>query len=466
MKPTFGALSAGLLVALCGLAQAQTPVLTFESAWERVKSGSDQLAAAQAGVDSKTLQSQGLRGLGGPTVQLTASAYAYNLNLDVNLDTVNKSLSQVGQLLPASLQSMGISLPQFPSSYSYNRSDTGTTKAISVVWPFYNGGVADSVRGFVQAQEDEARADADKTGQALMTQLVQRYFGAQLSARAASLRQAALEDIAEHDAATAKMLAAGVISRVERLQAQVALEEAKRQAQKAQSDAELAAVALARALQMDALVTPATPLFVLTQPVESLTYFLSEALARHPGLAKVAAKQAQAEQLHQGQEGLRKPQVFGFGQRQLQTGQADWVAGVGVRWTLFDAVDRDLLAAASTKQIDQAQRTELQARNDISLLVEKNWRQLEQARRQFLATEPGVTLAKEVLRLRRAALREGTGTVLELMDADVNLAKMETERAQVAYDYVLALAHLLESCGLSDAFSSYAHRADVRMEGS
>jgi len=465
MKPHIHVLSASLFMALGGLAQAQTSALSFESAWERLKSSSDQLAAAQAGVDSKTLQSQGLEGLGGPVVQLTAAAYTYNMNLDVNLDPVNKSLAQIGQLLPSSLQSMGISLPQFPSSYTYNRSDNGSTKAISFVWPIYTGGVADSVRGFVQAQGDEARADADKTNQSLETQLVQRYFGAQLSARAASLRQAALDDITEHDAATAKMLATGVISRVERLQAQVALEEAKRQAQKAQSDAELAAVALARTLQSATLLTPVTPLFVLTQPIEPLTHFLSEALSRHPGLAKVAAKQAQAEQLHQGQEGLRKPQVFAFGQRELQTGQADWVAGVGVRWTLFDAVNRDKLAAASAKQIEQAERTEQQARSDISLLVEKNWRQLEQTRRQFLATEPGVTLAKEVLRLRRAALREGTGTVLELMDADVNLAKVETERAQVAYDYVLALANLLESCGLSEAFSAYANRADVRIEG-
>jgi outer membrane protein TolC len=467
MKPRLCVLSAGLLMTLCTMSQAQTPLkLTFESAWERVKSSSDQLAAAQAGVDSKNLQSQGLQGLGGPVVQLGAAAYSYNLNLNLNLDPVNKGLAQIVQRLPASLQSIASNMPQFPSSYNYNQSDSGITKTISFVWPLYTGGVTDAVRGFVQAQGDEARADADKTSQTLATQLVQRYFGAQLSSKAASLRLAALDDIAEHDAATAKMLSAGVISRVERLQAQVAFEDAKRQSQKAQSDVELAAVALARTLQSDTRVAPTTPLFVLTQPIEPLTHFLSEALDRHPGLAKVMAKQAQAEQLHRGQEGLRKPQVFAFGLSELQTSRADWVAGVGVTWTLFDAVDRDKLEAASAKQIEQAQRTELQARNDISLLVEKNWRQVEQARRQFLATEPGVTLAKEVLRLRRAALREGTGTVLELMDADVNLAKVETERAQVAYDYVLALANLLESCGLSDSFSIYANRADVRIEGS
>ena len=96
--------------------------------------------------------------------------------------------------------------------------------------------------------------------------------------------------------------------------------------------------------------------------------------------------------------------------------------------------------------------------------MEKNWRTLEQTRQQFLATATGVVLAQEVVRLRTAALREGTGTALELMDAEVNQVKVETERAQVAYDYVVALALLLESCGLSEQFSAYASRADIRVQ--
>jgi outer membrane protein TolC len=463
MAPHCRALCFWFFWGLCAWAQAQVPSMSFESALARVRAGSDQLAAAQAGVDSKALQAQALQGLGGPVVSLSASVYAYNLNLNVNLDTVNQSLAQIGQQLAVPLQSLHIPLPQFPSSYTFNRSDTGTTRSVSAVWPIYSGGVNEAARSFVQAQADEARADADKTGHEVGTQLVQRYFGAQLAAKAATLRQAAFEDIAQHDAATARMLAAGVVSRVERLQAQAAFEEARRNAKKAQSDAELAAVALAHMVKSQTLGELATPLFVLTQPIEPLSHFLGEALTRHPGLAKVSAKQAQAEQLHHGQEGLRKPQVFVFGQHDLKLGDADWVGGVGVRWTLFDSVDRDTLSAASNKQIEQVAHTERQARSDISLLVEKNWRTLEQARQQFLATEPGVMLAREVLRLRTAALRAGTGTALELMDADVNLAKVETERAQVAYDYVHALASLLESCGLSEQFSAYASRADVRV---
>ena len=458
-------LAATLCLVTCGPVKAQPQTMTFETAWERVKSGSDQLAAAQAAVDSKTLQERGLKGLGGPVVSLSAAAYAYNASLDVNLDPVNQRLTQISQQLPIPLQNLPIPLPvpQFPSSYTFNRHDTGTTKSISAVWPIYAGGASDAVRGFVAAQGSEARADADRTGHELATLLVQRYFGAQLAGKAAALRQTALDDIRQHDAATAKMLSAGVISRVERLQAQQAYEEARRNALKAQDDAELASIALARTVKLESVVKPETPLFVITQPIEPLPHFLDQALLRHPGLAKVNAKKSQAEQLHQGQEALRKPQLFAFGQRELKTGSANWIGGLGVRWTLFDAVDRNALAAASNKQIEQAERSEAQTRSDIGLLVEKNWRSVEQARQQFLATAAGVTLSREVLRLRTAALREGTGTVLELMDAEVNQAKVQTERAQVAYDYVMALARLLESCGLSEEFSRYIARADVKM---
>ena len=139
------------------------------------------------------------------------------------------------------------------------------------------------------------------------------------------------------------------------------------------------------------------------------------------------------------------------------------MAGISVRWTLFDSIDRDALAASSQKMIEQTQHLDAQARSDIALLVEKNWRAVDQDRRQFLATQAGLELAAEVLRLRRSALREGTGTALELIDAEVNQAKVQTERAQFAYDYVLALAHLLESCGLSAQFGSYIARADVKI---
>ena len=451
---------------LCLFSALALPVhaapLGFDAALQQMQQRSDQLAASRSAIESAQLRRDAMQRLGGPVVNLTGAAYAYNANLDVDLNPLNRARPGVLSQLPPQLLAPLAQLPHLPSSYTLNRHKSDTTASVSAVWPIYMGGASDAARGLLEAQTHEAEADAAKTGHEATTLLVQRYFGAQLAQRAAVLREAALATIEQHDAAAQKMLDAGVIARVERLQARSALEEARRNARKARDDAELAATALTRTLKASDRVTPTSPLFVLAEPLPPLPQFIDTALARHPGLDKVAAKKEQATQLHAAQEALRKPQVFAFGQRQLKTGKdADWVAGLGVRWTLWDSIDRNALAASSQRQIEQAERTGEQARSDIALLVEKRWLGVEQARRQFLAQAPGLELADEVLRLRTSGLKAGTSTTLDLIDAQVNLAKAQTERAQAAHDYVKALADLLESCGLSDEFGSYMARADV-----
>jgi outer membrane protein TolC len=456
------------LAALCLLAAcaARAEPLSFDAAWEIFNARSERLAGDRAAVQGKELQLQGLKGLGGPSVSVFAASLAYNANLNVNLDPLQQKLTQFEQLLPL----LGLQLPlpnplpALPASYTFNQHDTLTTASLSAVWPLYTGGLTGATRGFARAQRDEARADADSSLHELSTLLVQRYFGAQLALQAVHLGQSALQAIEQHDATAQRLLAAGQISTIERLQARVALAEAQRSARKAQDDAELAATALERTLHLHTPVAPLTPLFVSSEPIAPLAHFLDAAQQLHPGLAKFAAKQQQAQDLHQGQEALRQPQVFAFGQRQIKAGNADWVAGIGVRWTLFDSVDRNALAGASQKLVDQAALAQDQARSDIALLVEKQWRAVEQARRQFLATQPVLQLAEEMRVLRRAALQAGTGTALESMDAAVSQARVLTQRAQSAYDYVLALAQLLQSCGLSEQFGSYSARADIRLE--
>lgn len=126
-------------------------------------------------------------------------------------------------------------------------------------------------------------------------------------------------------------------------------------------------------------------------------------------------------------------------------------------------MDRDRLAASAQRKIEQAELTEQQALADIALLVEKNWLAVDQARTQYLAQQAQEELARELLRLRAAALRGGTGTALELIDAELNLARVQTERAQTAHQYVQALAALLESTGQAGEFERYMAQADIQI---
>ena len=86
-----------------------------------------------------------------------------------------------------------------------------------------------------------------------------------------------------------------------------------------------------------------------------------------------------------------------------------------------------------------------QAERDIPTLIEKNWRALENARIQYLSTASSVELARENIRLQTVAFQQGQVTSLEVVDARLNLAKVETQRAQTAYHYVMGLAQLLEA---------------------
>lgn len=136
---------------------------------------------------------------------------------------------------------------------------------------------------------------------------------------------------------------------------------------------------------------------------------------------------------------------------------------MAVRWTLWDSIDRDALAASSQRKIEQAELTQAQALSDIALLVEKNWLGVEQARRQYQAQQAQEDLARELLRLREAGLREGTSTTLDLIDASLNLAKVQTKRAELANQYVQALAALLESTGQSEEFDRFMAQADIQI---
>ena len=450
-----------LLGMCCALAQPAAP-LSFAQAQTALLERSDQLAAAHSAVDSARLRRQGVAGLGGPSVSVTGMAYRYSVNADINLDPARRVLDgalgmlppEVGQLLPGT--------PQLPSSVSLQREKNNASANLSLIWPIYMGGVSDAVRSGLDGATDEALADAASSRESLQSLLVQRYFGAQLAERAAQLRLRALDAVRQHDSAAQSMLQVGVIAKVERLQAQAALADAEQQARKARDDAQLAARALARTVKAQALVQPTSPLFVSSRPLAPLEEFVAAAQQLHHGLDKVQAKRRQAESLHDAQEALRKPQVLAFGLHELATsGKPNWVAGVAVRWTLWDSLDRDALAASSLRKIDQAESMQAQVRSDLALLVEKNWLGVEQARRQYLAQQAQEDLARELLRLRAAGLKEGTSTVLDLMDARTNLAKVQTQRAESANLYVQALAALLESSGQGDAFARYMAQADI-----
>ena len=447
--------------------------LSLEQAQNILLQVSPKLAANEAAIAASQYQTDALKTIDNPLVFARVSASAYHVEEDIDLSSlkngivneINNSVDEVIPPIPPTTD-----LPNFgelvgerlPDSYDFNRSGSTTGAGIGVVWPIYTAGRTTALTGASDARTQEAVADSLLDKNELYNTLIERYFKAQLAIIAAYLREDAYDTLQQTDHMAERLFEEGFISRVDRLEAQSALADAKSESVNANNDARLAMIALQRLLRTDYRIKPTTPLFVSSRPLPDVSYFQDLALANHPGLQKVAAKRAQAQQLHALSDTGYKPTVMLYGYGQVEK-DPSWVAGISATWKLWGGLDKTASLASSNAQIRQADLSEIEVSDNLLLLVEKNWHDINNAQSRYQALQSNVDLAAEVLRLRQLGLQEGVNTTVDVVQAQTQSLKARTEQAQAANSYVQALAALMQSCGTPLAFNTYLNAADIRL---
>lgn len=447
-------------------------LLSLEQAQNILLQVSPKIAANQAAIAASEYETDALKTIDHPLVFARASATAYNLDADVDLSSIkNGIINDVNSSIDGINPPINIEdLPDFgelvgdriPDTYDLKRSGSTTGAGLGVVWPIYTAGRTAALTGASTARTQEAVADSILDTNELYNTLVERYFKAQLAIIAAYLRDDAYDTVQQVDHMAQRLLEEGFISRVDRLEAQSALADAKSESVNANNDARLAMMALQRLLRTDYRIKPSTPLFVSSRPLPDVNYFQDLALNNHPGLQKVAAKRAQAQQLHALSDTGYKPTVMLYGYSQVEK-DPSWVAGISASWKLWGGLDKKASLASSNAKIRQADLSEIEVSDNLLLLVEKNWHDVNNAQSRYQALQSNVDLAAEVLRLRQLGLQEGLNTPIDVVQAQTQYLKARTEQAQAANTYVQSLAALMQSCGTPLAFNAYLNAADIRL---
>lgn len=447
-------------------------LLSLEQAQNILLQVSPKIAANQAAIAASEYETDALKTIDHPLVFARASATAYNLDADVDLSSIkNGIINDVNSSIDGINPPIDIeNLPDFgelvgdriPDTYDLKRSGSTTGAGLGVVWPIYTAGRTAALTGASTARTQEAVADSILDTNELYNTLVERYFKAQLAIIAAYLRDDAYDTVQQVDHMAQRLLEEGFISRVDRLEAQSALADAKSESVNANNDARLAMMALQRLLRTDYRIKPSTPLFVSSRPLPDVNYFQDLALNNHPGLQKVAAKRAQAQQLHALSDTGYKPTVMLYGYSQVEK-DPSWIAGISASWKLWGGLDKKASLASSNAKIRQADLSEIEVSDNLLLLVEKNWHDVNNAQSRYQALQSNVDLAAEVLRLRQLGLQEGLNTPIDVVQAQTQYLKARTEQAQAANTYVQSLAALMQSCGTPLAFNAYLNAADIRL---
>lgn len=427
---------------------AQTPALDFSQARQLAHDRVDSIKVEAAETAKREGEAKSARSLHGPKIELDSKQIWGRKTLDYG--TVN-----LGGLIP------GLHLP--PIDLYHEEDIGGPRAAINAQLPIYMGGAINAkVRAADEAvYESQARTQAQRD--TVDTELAQKYFAVQL---ARSIERLQNEMLHQQELEVRKALRfekTGTISRLERMAVEVNRDTAKRELLTAQTNRRVAESELAGLLREENVGELKTPLFVVTEDIGTLKSWQDKALGASPVLKSVVAQRRQAEQGVTAAKAAWHPQVYAFAnynmiKHYLTIPEPDWIAGIGLKFTLWDNKDRNASIAAANSLVTKAQAAHDEARNRIQTAVQTAYLKSNEAREAYRLTDSTLSLAKENLRLREKGFSEGLSTADEVNDARTKLLAAEIARRVAAYRFVVAWAMLNAACGDMNAFEQSVTR--------
>jgi len=463
---------------------SRTP-LTYAEAEARLRTTSSLGRAAGYGVQAAEAQAQVAAGLNRPTVSLDAQLIRYRKTFDLSLsDALDRAQSDLGAAIPGLIsdlpgvpgdvlnavgQRLEAALPEIfaalPHDIRLQVDDTTFRPTVTALQPIYTGGAIPALRRAAAANVDLAEARRQEALNLESVNLARAYFGQVLAAEALKIALETRDGFDLHLHNARRMEEEGMLSRAQTLQVEVARDAAQRQVNRAELEHENAVASLARVADVEAGVTPTTPLFVNRDPVGPASVFLDSAGQSNSRIVQAQAGRDLAEAGADLAASRMKPSVYAFGTYNMNPDDAlptepDWAFGLGARYTLMSSLDRRRMLGAARAQASAAGEVERQARDDARLLVTRAYNQVELARRQFLTMDSSLAAARENLRVQEVGFREGEATAASVIDARNLLGTARLQRAAAAYEYDLSLSALLAAAGSDQTLNDYLQRDD------
>ena len=438
---------------------AAQAAMTFDDARAIYREKSALFRVDAAEVERARAAAESAKALSGPRVDLIAMHVEGKKEIEID---VPEKIQSAGKLLGR------YNLPvSIPSSYGINYDLGGPRAVVQATWPLYTGGRISAQQDALAHKVREAEALQSERVEEKDAELAQRYWGVQLARSVAQLRESRLADEEAQVARAKRFEAKGLISKLERMSVEVSRDTAKREATVAETSARVAEAELMAELREKTLPELSTPLFVLTGDLGTLSGWQKKARLNSPLLRKTDAQIQQAQEGVRAAKGNFHPQVFAFGMKNLVKHyltpvEPDWMAGIGVKFTLWDNKDRMSDISAAKALVTKATAAREETDNKLMSAVEVAFLRTTEAREEYDLTVSTVALAAENLRLREKSFSEGLSTALDVREARTQLTGAEIAQRAAAYKFVVSWAMLHASSGAMPEFSDSLKRADLR----
>lgn len=336
---------------------------------------------------------------------------------------------------------------------------------VTVVWPIFTGLKIYSAYDAAKENVNARKAEFDMAQNAILMDVTTKYFMLRLAEELTVLRESTMKNLEGHLERSRKLEEGGQISKAERLRAEVALAEAQNALEDALRDQSLARMALASLLRTDTSITATTPVEA-PELDRSMEDFKQMAREKHPGLRQLRTERKRSHDAVRAARADWFPTVALFGYRELYTKdltilEPEWAVGAKAQWDLpilGGAESRAKVSSAKAMERSLASKEE-QTLDNINLLVEKRWREMEHAKSRLTSLVKTRELADEALRSQTRAYEAGLATGLDVVDAELSLSRLQVADLKAHYDAVVAWLGLLEAAGEIEAAGTLIGKA-------
>lgn len=432
--------------------------ISFDQAWQVLQQENNSLAAQRSNVERYEHLKNATDNLNLPSVTVGANYTRLDTDVTLSGEDLTASLGHVSPLGQAIL-------PLFKDVTSTITERDIFSSSIRAVWPIFTGGRINAAQSAAEGRKEQAQSELAMETQARFEDLSKYYFSVLLAQEVVETRRLVEQGLTKHRDNALKLEQQGQIARVERLQAESALDKAVIERKKAEKSLEIAQSALTQILNQTTNVEPADSLFI-NQNLPEQSLFVERTLDTYPGLALLDAKEKQADSLIKAEKGKYYPEVYLYGDYSLHEDDSlasqmkpDWLVGVGVNIPLIENSGRSDQVKAAHSAVSQVRYLKAQAKQDLSVLVQKTYLEAQQAQEEVLGLESSIELASENLNLRQKAFSQGLSTSTDVVDAQLYVASVQTQKAAASFNYLISLSKLLALSSEMDAFSQYQHNA-------
>lgn len=334
---------------------------------------------------------------------------------------------------------------------------------IRLVQSIYEGGRVASALRASKLTREQSLAQYQAVVADTLLEVRRSYYDTLLAEQQIKVRTASVDLLQKELEDTTRRYDAGTVPRFNVLRAEVELANAKPRLSRARNAWRISKNTLANLLgyNLPAGIWEDIPL-QLTDKLEVIPYTIelpaaiAQALERRPELAALRASQGLAtEDIINAKSGYKPSvQIYGgYGWRNsafaddLGNDIEGWTAGAEMNWSFFDGGSsrgKVIEAKAREKKAgveldDASRRIELEVRTSYSTFIE--------AKEVLDSTEKVVEQGEEALRLAKSRYDAGTGTQLDVLDAETSLTEARTIKNEALHAYLVARASMERAIG-------------------